>query len=79
MARSAMPDSAGSQFFIVHEKSPHLDGEYATVGKIVEGMDIVDSIACTPVGFNDKPRTAQIIKSATVETFGEEYPEPNKL
>ncbi|MCI9162011.1 MAG: peptidylprolyl isomerase [Lachnospiraceae bacterium] len=78
MARSMMPDSAGSQFFIMHEDSPHLDGSYAAFGKVVEGMDVVDRIAKVRVDFNDRPLKEQKIRSMTVETFGEEYGEPEK-
>ncbi len=79
MARSMMPDSAGSQFFIMHETSPHLDGQYAAFGKITEGQDVVDAIAVTDTDYNDRPRTPQVMKTVTVETFGVEYPEPEKL
>ena len=79
MARAMHPDSAGSQFFIMHEKSPHLDGAYAAFGKITEGMDIVDKIACTATDFRDRRLEDQRIKTVTVETFGEEYPEPEKV
>ena len=79
MARSMMPDSAGSQFFIMHETSPHLDGEYAAFGRITEGQDVVDAIAVTETDFSDKPKTPQVMKTVTVETFGETYPEPEKL
>lgn len=79
MARSRMPDSAGSQFFIMHKTSPHLDGQYAAFGKVIEGMDAVNKIAETPTDFQDRPRTDQIMKTVTVETFGTEYPEPEKL
>lgn len=79
MARSAMPDSAGSQFFIMHKTSPHLDGQYAAFGKIIEGQDVVNKIAETETDFQDKPRTPQVMKTVTVETFGVEYPEPDKL
>ncbi len=79
MARSAMPDSAGSQFFIMHKTSPHLDGQYAAFGKIIEGQDIVDKIAETETDYQDKPRTPQVMKTVAVETFGVEYPEPDKL
>ena len=79
MARSAMPDSAGSQFFIMHKTSPHLDGQYAAFGKIIEGQDIVDKIAETETDYQDKPRTPQVMKTVTVETYGVEYPEPDKL
>ncbi len=67
MARSMMPDSAGSQFFIMHEDAPHLDGDYAAFGKVVEGMDAVDEIAETPTDYNDKPTTPQIIKKAYIK------------
>ena len=67
MARSQMPDSAGSQFFIMHEDAPHLDGQYASFGRVVEGMDVVDEIALTPTDYNDRPRTPQIMKSVTIE------------
>ncbi len=79
MARSMMPDSAGSQFFIMHKKSPHLDGEYAAFGKLTEGMDIVDKIANTDTDRMDRPLIDQTIKSITVDTLGEEYPEPETL
>lgn len=76
MARSMMPDSAGSQFFIMHKTSPHLDGQYAAFGKVTEGMDIVDKIACTATSYNDRPLEEQKIRTITVDTSGEEYPEP---
>jgi len=76
MARAMMPDSAGSQFFIMHETSPHLDGQYAAFGKVTEGIDIVDKIADCKTDFNDKPLDSQTIKSITVETFGTEFDEP---
>ena len=79
MARASMPDSAGSQFFIMHVDYPYLDGNYATFGKVTEGLDVVDEIAETPTDRNDKPRTAQRMKKVTVETFGETYPQPKKL
>ena len=79
MARAMHPDSAGSQFFIMHEKSPHLDGAYAAFGKIIEGMDVVDKIACTATDFRDRPLEDQRMKSVTVETFGESYGEPEKI
>ena len=66
MARSMMPTSAGSQFFIMHEDAPHLDGQYAAFGKVVEGMDVVDEIAQVATDYNDKPTTPQIMKSVTV-------------
>ena len=73
MARSMMPNSAGSQFFIMHANAPHLDGDYAAFGKVTEGMDVVDGIANTPTGFQDRPVSEQKIKRATVETFAEQY------
>lgn len=78
MARSMMPDSAGSQFFIMHKDAPHLDGQYAAFGKVVEGMDVVNQIAETDTDFSDKPYDDQIIKSIKVETFDVDYPEPQK-
>jgi peptidyl-prolyl cis-trans isomerase len=79
MARSSMPDSAGSQFFIMHKTSPHLDGSYAAFGKVIEGMDLVNKIAETKTDYYDKPYEDQIIEKADVETFGVEYPEPDTL
>lgn len=76
MARSMMPDSAGSQFFIMHKNSPHLDGQYAAFGKITEGMDVVNKIAETETDWQDKPYVPQVMASVTVDTFGVEYPEP---
>lgn len=76
MARSMMPDSAGSQFFVMHKDSPHLDGQYAGFGKVIEGMDVVDKIAETKTNFQDKPKQDQVMKSVTVETFGVDYDEP---
>ena len=76
MARSMMPDSAGSQFFIMHEDSPHLDGQYASFGKVTEGMEVVDKIATTRTDYSDRPLTEQMMQTVTVELFGEEYPEP---
>ena len=73
MARSMMPNSAGSQFFIMHANAPHLDGDYAAFGMVTEGMDVVDAIAQTPTGFQDRPVKEQRIRKATVETFGEAY------
>jgi peptidyl-prolyl cis-trans isomerase B (cyclophilin B) len=78
MARSMMPNSAGSQFFVMHQTSPHLDGEYAAFGKVIEGMDIVNKIAETPTDFRDRPLEDQVMESVTVETFGVTYPEPEK-
>lgn len=79
MARSMMPDSAGSQFFIMHKNSPHLDGAYAAFGKIIEGMEVVNKIAECRTDFSDRPLEKQMIQSMTVETFGEEYPQPEKM
>ena len=79
MARSAHPDSAGSQFFIVQEDAPHLDGQYAAFGRVTSGLDVVDAIAGVETDQFDKPLTPQVIRSVTVETFGVEYPEPEKL
>lgn len=79
MARAMHPDSAGSQFFIMVENSPHLDGSYAAFGKVIEGMDNVYKIAKTPTDFRDKPLEEQKIKNITVETFGVEFPEPQKM
>lgn len=79
MARSMMPDSAGSQFFIMHKNAPHLDGSYAAFGKIIEGMDIVNKIAETPTDYSDRPLEDQKIAAVTVETFGVDYPEPEKM
>ena len=73
MARSMMPNSAGSQFFIMHADAPHLDGDYAAFGRVTEGMDVVDAIANTPTGRQDRPVSDQRIKKMTVETFGERY------
>lgn len=78
MARAMDPDSAGSQFFIMHKDAPHLDGSYAAFGKITEGMDVVDRIANTDTDYNDRPRTDQVIGKMTVDTFGVDYPEPEK-
>ncbi|MBD5474432.1 MAG: peptidylprolyl isomerase [Lachnospiraceae bacterium] len=79
MARSMHPDSAGSQFFIMHKTSPHLDGAYAAFGKVIEGMENVNKIAETATDYNDRPLEEQRIKTVTVDTFGVEYPEPEKL
>lgn len=79
MARSMMPDSAGSQFFIMHEDAPHLDGSYAAFGKLTEGEDVLNSIATVDTDWNDRPLKPQVMKTVTVETFGVEYDEPNKL
>jgi peptidyl-prolyl cis-trans isomerase B (cyclophilin B) len=79
MARTMIPDSAGSQFFIMHKDAPHLDGEYAAFGKVTEGMDVVNTIAETQTDWNDRPVSEQKMKSVTVDTFGVTYPEPEKL
>lgn len=79
MARSQSPHSAGSQFFIMHETAPHLDGQYAAFGKVTQGMDIVDRIANIPRGANDKPNTPQTMKKVTVDTKSVDYPEPEKV
>ena len=79
MARSMAPNSAGSQFFIMHKNSPHLDGSYAAFGKVIEGMDVVNKIAETVTDWNDRPIQKQMMKTVTVDTFGVEYPEPEKL
>ena len=76
MARAMHPNSGGSQFFIMHETSPHLDGQYAAFGKIIEGMDVVDAIATTKTGAMDRPVNEQKMKKVRVETFGVEYDEP---
>jgi peptidyl-prolyl cis-trans isomerase B (cyclophilin B) len=79
MARTMVPDSAGSQFFIMHMDSPHLDGEYASFGKVIEGMDTVDAIASTRTDWSDRPRQKQMMKTVTVETFGVDYPAPETI
>lgn len=79
MARSMHPDSAGSQFFIMHKTSPHLDGSYAAFGKVIEGMDVVNKIAETATDYSDRPLEDQVMQIVTVDTFGVEYPEPEKL
>ena len=79
MARAMHPDSAGSQFFIMHKAAPHLDGSYAAFGKITEGMDVVNKIAETKTDYSDRPVEEQKIKSITVDTVGVEYPEPEKM
>ena len=76
MARSMRPNSAGSQFFLMHEDAPHLDGGYAAFGKVIEGMDVVDRIASVRTGANDRPLQPQVMKKVTVDTFGVDYPEP---
>lgn len=79
MARAMNPDSAGSQFFIMHKNTPHLDGSYASFGKVIEGMDVVNAIAECDTDFRDKPLDPQIMKTVTAETFGAEYGEPEKV
>ena len=79
MARSMMPDSAGSQFFIMHQDAPHLDGAYAAFGKVIEGMDVVDRIAGTATDYSDRPREDQVMETVTVETFGQKYDEPETV
>ena len=78
MARAMHPDSAGSQFFIMHKNSSHLDGQYAAFGKVIEGIEVVDEIASVATDWSDKPKTPQVMKKVTVETFGVQYPEPVK-
>ena len=78
MARAMSPTSAGSQFFIMHTDAPHLDGAYAAFGKVIEGMENVHKIADVRTDYSDRPMKEQKIKAMTVETFGEEYPEPEK-
>ena len=79
MARTMAPNSAGSQFFIMHADAPHLDGQYASFGCVTEGLDVVDAIAAVRTDYNDRPRIPQVMKKVTVETFGVEYPEPEKV
>ena len=80
MARTMIPDTAGSQFFIMHKDSPHLDNQYAAFGKVIEGIEVVDEIARVPRNMmNDKPKADQRMKTVTVETFGVDYPAPEKL
>ncbi len=78
MARANNPNSAGSQFFIMVDKAPHLDGSYAAFGKVIEGMEIADAIVSGKTDWNDRPREKQVMKKVTVDTFGVEYPEPEK-
>jgi len=79
MARAMAPNSAGSQFFIMHQNAPHLDGQYAAFGKVISGMEVVDQIAAVKTDYMDKPVEPQTMKQVTVETFGVEYPEPKKM
>lgn len=79
MVRTMIPDSAGSQFFIMHAAAPHLDGEYAAFGKLIEGEDVLDKIATVGTDWNDRPMKPQVMNKVTVETFGVEYEEPEKL
>ena len=79
MARAQNPNSAGSQFFIMHADGPFLDGQYAAFGKVVEGIEVVDKICSVRTDWNDKPRIPQVMKKVTVETFGVDYPEPEKV
>lgn len=79
MARAMHPDSAGSQFFIMHKDAPHLDGAYAAFGKIIDGMDVVNAIAETATDYNDRPLEEQRLKTVTVDTFGVSYPEPETV
>ncbi|WP_026505194.1 peptidylprolyl isomerase [Butyrivibrio sp. NC3005] len=79
MARTMIPDSAGSQFFIMHKDAPHLDGEYAAFGKVTEGMDVVNKIAEIQTDWSDRPVIPQVMKTVTVDTFGEVYDEPEKV
>lgn len=79
MARTMAPNSAGSQFFIMHADAPHLDGQYASFGCVTEGMDVVDAIAAVRTDYNDRPRVPQIMKKVTVETFGVDYPAPETV
>lgn len=78
MARTMAPDSAGSQFFIMHQTSPHLDGAYAAFGKITEGLDVIDAIAGVRTDFRDRPLEDQVIRSMEIDTLGVDYPEPEK-
>lgn len=79
MARAMDPNSAGSQFFIMHKKAPHLDGQYAAFGKVIEGMDVVNEIAECDTDFSDRPLDKQVMKTVTVDTFGVDYKEPVKM
>ena len=79
MARAMNPNSAGSQFFIMHKRSPHLDGQYASFGRVIEGLEVVDEIACSPTDYSDRPITPIVMKEVVVDTLGIEYPEPEKV
>jgi len=79
MARSGMPNSAGSQFFIMHEDAPHLDGSYAAFGRVTEGLDVVDAIAGCDTDHSDRPKADQRMATVTVETFGQDYPQPDRM
>ena len=79
MARAMHPDSAGSQFFIMHKDAPHLDGAYAAFGKVIEGMDAVDKVACVKTDMRDRPLDDVVMESVTAETFGVSYPAPEKV
>ena len=78
MARSGHPDSAGSQFFIMVDDAPHLDGQYASFGKVIEGIEVADQIVSVATNYSDRPLEEQWMRSVTVETFGESYPQPKK-
>lgn len=79
MARTRFPDTAGSQFFIMHRDTPHLDGEYAAFGKLIDGTDTLEQIASVDTDWSDRPLTPQVIKSVTIDTFGVDYPEPETI
>ena len=79
MARTQIPDSAGSHFFIMHADAPHLDGEYAAFGALIEGLDVLDNIATTDTDWSDRPRNPQVMQSVTVDTFGVDYDEPETV
>lgn len=78
MARAMDPNSAGSQFFIMHKDAPHLDGQYAAFGKVTEGMDVVNRLASVPTDYSDRPLDDVVMEEVTVDTFGQDYPEPEK-
>ena len=79
MARSQHPDSAGSQFFIIHQDAPHLDGSYAGFGRVIEGMDVVDELAAVPTGLQDRPQSPLVMETVEVETFNHDFGEPTKI